>query len=134
MTCSPASAVLDRNGLDALIKTLAAQGRTVVGPTVRDGAVVLAELASAEQLPFGWGTQVEAGHYRLVPREDGAAFAHSSGPQSWKTFLHPQREKLWSTDRTADGPSPKSVPPHRRTPSWACAPVTCEPSRSRTGC
>ncbi|MGP4050383.1 4Fe-4S dicluster domain-containing protein [Streptomyces sp. 2A115] len=103
MTVSPATAVLDRNGLDALIKTLTTQGRTVVGPTVRDGAVVLAELDSADQLPFGWGTRVEAGHYRLVPREDGAAFAHTTGPQSWKTFLHPQREKLWSADRTADG-------------------------------
>jgi len=40
MTTSPASAVLDRNGLDALVKTLASRGRTVVDPTVRDGAVV----------------------------------------------------------------------------------------------
>jgi len=103
MTEIRASAVLDRNGLDALVKALGAQGRTVVGPTVRDGAVILAELASADQLPFGWGSEVEAGHYRLVPREDGAAFAHTSGPQSWKAFLHPEREKLWSADRTADG-------------------------------
>ncbi|MEU9190199.1 4Fe-4S dicluster domain-containing protein [Streptomyces sp. NPDC048484] len=103
MTDSRTTAVLDRNGLDALVKVLGAQGRTVIGPTVRDGAVVLAELASADELPFGWGTQVEAGRYRLVPRADGAAFAHTSGPQSWKTFLHPQREKLWSADRAADG-------------------------------
>ncbi|GGN48657.1 4Fe-4S ferredoxin [Streptomyces albiflavescens] len=103
MTDSPAISVLDREGLDALVKTLTTEGRTVVGPTVRDGAVVLSELASADQLPFGWGTRVEAGHYRLIPREDGAAFAHTSGPQSWKTFLHPQREKLWSADRGADG-------------------------------
>lgn len=103
MADNPAPAVLDRNGLDALVKTLAAQGRTVVGPTVRDGAVVLAELASADQLPFGWGTRVEAGQYRLVPREDGAAFAHTAGPQSWKTFLHPQREQLWSADRGPGG-------------------------------
>jgi ferredoxin len=103
MSGSPAAAVLDRNGLDALVKVLAAQGRTVVGPTVRDGAVVLSELASADELPFGWGTRVEAGQYRLVPREDGTAFTHTTGPQSWKSFLHPQREKLWSADRTADG-------------------------------
>ncbi|MGC5566475.1 4Fe-4S dicluster domain-containing protein [Streptomyces sp. FR-108] len=103
MSGSPAAAVLDRNGLDALVKVLAAQGRTVVGPTVRDGAVVLSELASADELPFGWGTRVEAGQYRLVPRADGTAFSHTTGPQSWKSFLHPQREKLWSADRTADG-------------------------------
>ncbi|MEV8550231.1 4Fe-4S dicluster domain-containing protein [Streptomyces glaucescens] len=97
------TAVLDRNGLDFLIKALRTQGRIVIGPTVRDGAVVLAELASADQLPFGWGTRVEAGQYRLVPRADGAAFAHTTGPQSWKAFLHPEREKLWSADRSADG-------------------------------
>ncbi|MFF8941548.1 4Fe-4S dicluster domain-containing protein [Streptomyces sp. NPDC014864] len=103
MTDSRTTAVLDRNGLDALVRTLRARGRTVVGPTVRDGAVVLAELSSADELPFGWGTEVEAGRYRLVPRADGAAFAHTTGPHSWKAFLHPEREKLWSVDRAPDG-------------------------------
>ncbi|MCH0565711.1 MULTISPECIES: 4Fe-4S dicluster domain-containing protein [unclassified Streptomyces] len=97
------TAVLDLSGLDALVEVLRGQGRTVVGPTVRDGAVVLAELDSARRLPFGWGSEVEAGRYRLVPRTDGAAFAHTTGPQSWKAFLHPEREKLWSVDRGADG-------------------------------
>ncbi|WP_189861927.1 4Fe-4S dicluster domain-containing protein [Streptomyces poonensis] len=103
MAGSTVTAVLDRNGLDALVEELTAQGRTVVGPTVRDGAVVLAELASADQLPWGWRTRVEAGRYRLVPRDNGAVFAHTAGPQSWKAFLHPQREKLWSADRGPDG-------------------------------
>ncbi|CBG68207.1 putative anaerobic sulfite reductase subunit A [Streptomyces scabiei 87.22] len=94
---------MDRDGLDALVSVLVADGRTVVGPTVRDGAVVLAELGSAAELPYGWGVELEAGRYRLVRREDGAAFAHSAGPQSWKNYLHPPREKLWSADRTADG-------------------------------
>uniref|UniRef100_A0AAU2UXJ2 4Fe-4S dicluster domain-containing protein n=1 Tax=Streptomyces sp. NBC_00003 TaxID=2903608 RepID=A0AAU2UXJ2_9ACTN len=94
MTTIGATAVVDRQGLQALVAALVAGGRTVVGPTVRDGAIVLAELDSAEQLPYGWGVELEAGHYRLRRREDGAAFAHSAGPQSWKNFLHPQREKL----------------------------------------
>ncbi|MFF1682934.1 4Fe-4S dicluster domain-containing protein [Streptomyces sp. NPDC058256] len=103
MTTAGTTAVLDRAGLSALVAALAADGRTVVGPTVRDGAVVLAELDSAEQLPYGWGVELDAGRYRLRRREDGAAFAHSAGPQSWKNFLHPQREKLWSAARSPDG-------------------------------
>ncbi|MFE0130685.1 4Fe-4S dicluster domain-containing protein [Streptomyces sp. NPDC059037] len=103
MTTGAATAVLDRNGLNALVAELNADGRRVVGPTVRDGAIVLAELESADQLPYGWGVELEAGHYRLRRRGDGAAFAHSAGPQSWKNFLHPQREKLWSADRAPDG-------------------------------
>jgi len=103
MTVTAAPAVLDRDGLDALVAALVAQGRTVVGPTVRDGAIVLAELASATELPYGWGVELDAGRYRLVPREDGAAFAHSAGPQSWKSYLHPARERLWSADRSPQG-------------------------------
>jgi ferredoxin len=98
-----APAVLDREGLGALVTVLVADGRTVVGPTVRDGAIVLSELTSADALPYGWGVELEAGRYRLVQREDGAAFAHSAGPQSWKNFLHPSRELLWSADRTPEG-------------------------------
>ncbi|MEU9733861.1 4Fe-4S dicluster domain-containing protein [Streptomyces sp. NPDC048002] len=101
MTVTAAPAVLDRSGLNALVAALRAQGQTVVGPTVKDGAIVLAELASADELPFGWGVELDAGRYRLVRREDGAAFAHSAGPQSWKNFLHPARERVWSADRTA---------------------------------
>ncbi|WP_367325329.1 4Fe-4S dicluster domain-containing protein [Streptomyces sp. HUAS ZL42] len=103
MTATARPVILDRDGLDALVVALVAHGRTVVGPTVRDDAIVLAELTSADQLPYGWGVELDAGRYRLVRREDGAAFAHSAGPQSWKSFLHPSRERLWSTDRTPDG-------------------------------
>ncbi|MBY8876256.1 4Fe-4S dicluster domain-containing protein [Actinacidiphila acidipaludis] len=99
----PRSAVIGRDGLDSLIRALSARGRTVVGPTVRDGAVVLAELSGGDDLPYGWGVELEAGRYRLVERADGAAFAHSAGPQSWKTFLHPQRERQWTADRDSDG-------------------------------
>jgi len=38
------SAVLDCNGLGKLIDALWARGYTVIGPTVRDGAIVLDEL------------------------------------------------------------------------------------------
>lgn len=91
-------AILDRAGLDALIQVLAGRGYRVVGPTVRDDAIVLAELHSADQLPQGWGVHTAPGTYRLQRRDDGAVFAHSAGPQSWKQFLHPPREPLWSSD------------------------------------
>src|SRR5208282_55013 len=47
--------------------------------------------------------RLEPGGYRLRRRDDSAAFGHSAGPQSWKQFLHPPREKVWSAHRTADG-------------------------------
>lgn len=95
--------VLGKDGLNALVTVLAGRGRTIIGPTVRDGAIVLAEISSGDELPYGHGVELEAGRYRLTARGDGAAFAHSAGPQSWKTYLHPQRERQWTAERGADG-------------------------------
>ncbi|HEV7206932.1 MAG TPA: 4Fe-4S dicluster domain-containing protein [Jatrophihabitans sp.] len=91
-------AVIDRAGLDALVAGLHAAGYQVVGPTVRDEAIVLAELGSGADLPDGWGVDVGPGHYRLHRRADRAVFSHSAGAQSWKQFLHPPRQPLWSLD------------------------------------
>jgi ferredoxin len=93
-----AAAVLSRAGLDELITALIADGYRVVGPTLRDEAIVLAELTSGAQLPSGWGVESAAGRYRLRRRADEAVFGHSAGPQSWKQFLHPPRQQLWSAD------------------------------------
>ncbi|MFJ3714784.1 4Fe-4S dicluster domain-containing protein [Streptomyces sp. NPDC090057] len=92
--------VMGKDGMTALVDVLIRRGFTVIGPTVRDGAVELAELRSADELPYGWGVELEAGRYRLRERPDGAAFGHAAGPQSWKSFLHPARVRQWSADRT----------------------------------
>ena len=92
------SAVIDAAGLQHLVSMLIDRGYRVVGPTVSDNAIVLAELNTADDLPRGWGVDVGPGHYRLRRRADEAAFGHSAGPQSWKQFLHPPRQKLWSSD------------------------------------
>ena len=97
--------VLDRAGLDRLVEVLLAEGYRVVGPVVRDDAIVLAELDSAGQLPSGWGVETGPGRYRLRRRADAAVFAHSAGPQSWKAFLHPPHRPLWSA-----GPDGAFVP------------------------
>src|SRR5437764_10367859 len=89
--------------LESLVRALIAEGYRVVGPTVRDGAIVLAELDSAEALPYGWGVTTGPGSYRLRARDDRAAFGHAAGPQSWKAFLHPPRSPLWSAERGPEG-------------------------------
>jgi ferredoxin len=88
--------LMEAAALEALFTSLDEAGYRVIGPTVRDGAIVLDELAAVGDLPFGWGVQLEPGGYRLRRRDDTAAFGHSAGPGSWKQFLHPPREKLWS--------------------------------------
>ncbi|MEO3756942.1 4Fe-4S dicluster domain-containing protein [Mycobacterium sp. B14F4] len=92
------SAVIDAAAMHQLVSTLRERGYRVVGPTVSEDAIVLAELTSADDLPRGWGVDVGPGHYRLRRRDDDALFGHSAGPQSWKQFLHPPRQKVWSSD------------------------------------
>ncbi|WP_019971529.1 4Fe-4S dicluster domain-containing protein [Mycobacterium sp. 141] len=91
-------AVIDTAGVHQLVSTLIDRGYRVIGPTRSDSAIVLTELSSADDLPRGWGVDVGPGHYRLRRRDDDALFGHSAGPQSWKQFLHPPRQLLWSSD------------------------------------
>jgi ferredoxin len=90
------NSVLTRAGLDELVAALIADGYRVIGPTLRDDAIVLAELSSGAQLPSGWGVDSGPGRYRLRRRADEAVFGHSAGSQGWKQFLHPPRQVLWS--------------------------------------
>ena len=95
--------LMEASALEALFTSLDEAGYRVIGPTVRDGAIVLGELAAAGDLPFGWGVRLEPGGYRLRRRDDTAAFGHSAGHGSWKQFLHTPREKLWSASLAEGG-------------------------------
>ena len=97
--------LLEPDGLEALVATLLQEGYRVVGPTVRDGAIVLDELASSTELPRGWTAQHEAASYRLERREDDAVFGWAVGPHSWKQELLPSRVRLWSA-HGGDGEAP----------------------------
>ncbi len=95
--------VFDRDALDHLVTALRDRGFDVVGPTVRDGAVVLAPLESGAELPCGIRDEQNAGRYRLRPGGDGAVFAHAVGPGSFKRWLYPPEATLWAARRTEDG-------------------------------
>lgn len=99
--------VIDTAGLHQVIRALADRGYRVVAPTLRDNAIVLAEIDGVEDLPHGWGVETAPGTYRVRERADRAAFGHSAGPQSWKQFLHPQRQQVWSSDGDDDAAPPR---------------------------
>ncbi|MCB1487765.1 MAG: 4Fe-4S dicluster domain-containing protein [Bauldia sp.] len=95
-------AVLTVTGVDALLAALRDQGYRVVGPTVREQAIVYDDISSSEDLPRGWTDEQDGGHYRLSRRDDDALFGYVVGPQSWKKFLHPPRQRLWSSRREGE--------------------------------
>ena len=80
--------------LEELFVALASEGYRIIGPTIREGAIVYDELRSASELPVGWTDEQGPGHYRLKPRDDQAAFGYVVGPHSWKQYLFPPHEPL----------------------------------------
>ena len=99
MEATGTRAVLDLAGLRALIGALRERGYTVIGPAVRDQAIVLEEIESVDDLPGGWTDEQEGGGYRLRRRDDGALFGYAVGPHSWKRFLFPPSTRLWRATR-----------------------------------
>jgi ferredoxin len=95
--------VLEREDLDGLLAALAGEGYTIVGPTVREGAIVYDEVRESGDLPVGWTDEQDGGSYRLRRREDEAVFGYAVGPHSWKRYQLPPEVTLWRGRRRADG-------------------------------
>lgn len=58
-----------------------------------DQAMVYGDI---ETLPVGWGDRQDAGHYRLTRRGDNSRFGYNLGPSTWKQFLFPPEDRLFS--------------------------------------
>ncbi len=95
--------ILMRAHLDTLMSALLERGYRLLGPTLRDQAIVYDDIRSTADLPAGWTDMQNGGTYRLHKRADQALFGYAVGPHSWKQFLHPPRLQLWSAQRTETG-------------------------------
>ena len=114
-----ANHIIERADFDALLDALAGRGHTIVGPTVRDQAIVYDTIVSAADLPVGWTDVQEAGRYRLQRREDDALFGYAVGPQSWKHYQLPAEVKLWRARVEEDGALTDFSEPPRESPRYA---------------
>ena len=103
MTISPLQVgdqvILEREHFQQLFTALLSTGYQVVGPTVRDNAIVYDTLTSIADLPVGYIDEQDGGSYRLKKRGDEALFGYAVGPHSWKKFLHPPVIRLWQARR-----------------------------------
>jgi len=87
----------------ALVRALRDDGWRVIGPRLGDGAIVYDEIFGPGDLPRGITDEQEGGHYRLREGRVGRWFDYVVGPQSWKKWLFPARQKLWSARKSEDG-------------------------------
>ena len=116
-------AAIDRGNFNHLIEALKKKGFRVVGPQVRDGAIVYDELESASALPVGWTDEQSGGQYQLKRRKEEALFGYSVPQHSWKQFLRPPRATIWQGQRENLQP----VPPNHDAPAYALIGVrACE--------
>jgi ferredoxin len=99
----PGPAILDPAQLQALLDVLLARGYRVIGPTLQHGAVVLADITTADQLPHGVRDEQAPGHYRATTADDDRIFAWATPAQSPKSWLFPPDALLWRGRRTEDG-------------------------------
>jgi sulfhydrogenase subunit beta (sulfur reductase) len=115
-SASASPAVLTVDGLDRLIAVLLERGWHVLGPTVRDGAIVPAPIRGIHDLPAGVGDEQRPARYRLRGRDDEAFFGFAAPATSWKPVLFPSRQLLWKGTRRPDGfdtSEPDEPPPPR---------------------
>jgi sulfhydrogenase subunit beta (sulfur reductase) len=93
---------LPRADLDRLIARLAESGRTIIGPVLRDGALVYAPIQRADDLPLGWTDDQAPGTFRL--RHDGARTFDVGPPaQGLKRFTYPATLPMAVANRDAAG-------------------------------
>ena len=121
----PAPVYLPRTELGRLFGALAADGRTVVGPTVADGAVIYDRLESPGDLPHGWTAETAPGRYRLDATSGARAFDYGIAVTAWKRFTHPSLVPLTRARR--DGELVTVAPVHEPPPRLAFVGVrACE--------
>lgn len=107
--------------LDDLIHALGEGGRRVIGPVVADGALRMAEIDHAAELPFGWTASSSPGVVRLERRPDhdrGArrAFDNATAWSGIKPWTFPSRVDALAVETRDDGSlavrveSPESPP------------------------
>lgn len=95
---------LPRSEFGRLFELLTTEGYRVVGPTIRDGAIVYDDLTTPDDLPVGWTDEQAPGKYRLVSRDDERAFGYVVGPHSWKRYLFPAHERVLEVDSSGEMP------------------------------
>ncbi len=110
-----ATVIFAKSALQRVLDNLRAQGFDVIGPTVRDGAVMLDQLENISQLPVGWTLRLQPGTARLARSNSTDYFGVQLSANSWKRFLYPPQLNLFSAHRNGEGwifePIPDQSPP-----------------------
>lgn len=90
---------IQKEDFDTLLDGLRKLGYETVGPRIREQAVVYAPISGLADLPKGYLSEQDGGHYRLIVEGHSRYFDITPGAQSWKQFLFPPRSELFKLAR-----------------------------------
>jgi sulfhydrogenase subunit beta (sulfur reductase) len=85
---------LPKAAFNNLLARLEEQGFQPIGPHVQDNTLLYAPVHALSDLPQGFVSAQEAGHFRLVYTGHTRYFDIIPGAHSWKQFLFPSRLEL----------------------------------------
>jgi sulfhydrogenase subunit beta (sulfur reductase) len=108
------SVALPKTELDLLLADLRNNGFQTVGPHVQDESIVYTKIDGLDDLPRGIRSEQNPASYRMIQTGKDRYFDFIPANQSWKQFLFPPRQTLFSAVKEGkwrfienDEPSPR---------------------------
>src|SRR5512136_2274098 len=93
------SVALPKSELDGLLADLRSLGYQTVGPRMQDESIVYSRVETLADLPRGFLSEQAPGVYRLAQTGSNRYFDFIPAAQSWKQFLFPSRQTLFTAQR-----------------------------------
>lgn len=90
---------IQKADFDILLEGLRKLGYETLGPRVREQTIVYAPISGLADLPKGYLSEQDGGHYRLIEGRHERYWDVTPGAQSWKQFLFPPRSELFKLAR-----------------------------------
>lgn len=91
--------IVEWKNLQKLFDAIIDQKYTLVGPSLKNEAIVYDTIHSVDELPQGITDEHAGGHYRIKKTSSPEAFGYTVSAQSWKRFLFPPDVRLWKATR-----------------------------------
>ncbi|HUI64486.1 MAG TPA: 4Fe-4S dicluster domain-containing protein [Bacteroidota bacterium] len=95
--------IFDVKDFQKLLDAISARGYVIIGPTARDGAIMLDEIRDVGDLPRGITDVQSPASYALKERGDDALFGYRVSPVAWKRFLFEPRLQLFAAVKSGKG-------------------------------
>ncbi len=105
---------IPKSSFNVLLARLKEAGFETIGPRIKNETLVYDAIDNLDQLPRGYVTEQEAGHFRLVYAGHDRYFDVIPGQHSWKEFLFPSRLELFQMQKNGKAWEVKKPEPDRR--------------------